>query len=110
MISKELLSKALGTTASTLRYTIYPNKENEPSEYTFPINIYELAHKCKEWAWKNKILLIVSPQGNTFNQPPFYKVRVLSNGKEVMVFTDLQLTEPEAIFKSCQWILDNTKD
>jgi len=85
--------------------------EKEAEKYMCPYhvdtyNIHELAHKCKEWAWNNKILLVVSPQGNSFKDIPFYKVRILDNGEEVKVFTDLKLYEPEAIFKACQYILE----
>lgn len=75
------------------------------------VNIYELAHKCKEWAFR---------QG--------YELR---NGRNIDVKEELcyfceykqerQLdyydgdyfladNESESIFKACQWILDNKKE
>ena len=86
MINKELLSKVLDNEVpyqvkvhkiiiknNSLNY-FYNSKDSggglfEANEY---INIYELAHKCKEWAL----------------------IRFLAE------------SEPEAIFKACQWILD----
>ena len=67
------------------------------------INIYELAHKCKEWA---KAYTLVSA---------YY----FENGEEGawcclhknLCSTDGETfhadNEPEAIFKACQWILEN---
>jgi len=72
----------------------------------FEINIYELAHKCKEWAIK---------KGYSISS------RLSSNGEEAMtsvfdINNDLDFIpnasihggkEFDAIFYSCQWILDN---
>ena len=59
MISKELLSEVLNCYVhsldyrdvlcykNTIRYWLTPNSQSMPNV----INIYELAHKCKEWAF-----------------------------------------------------------
>ena len=119
--SKELLSevlghkvwKVLGCNMGTLRYCIYPNKGDEPSEYIFTINLYELAHKCKEWATENKYTILTEDM-----HPNGYFAYVLSNKESIenygylcehKVIKDIphNKTEPEAIFRACQWILDN---
>lgn len=116
MISKELLSEVLG-----IKYSFKIEDYNESNlnnlewwqneiykEQMHTINIYELAHKCKEWAFNNG-----------------YELR---NGRDIDVKEEIcyfceykqerQLdylngdyflaeTEPKSIFKACQWILEN---
>ena len=78
------------------------------------INIYELAHKCKEWALDNRWIISTMPmltekrwRNTSVRLSHFYnpsKDRYLDgiyhNGR---IEAD---TETEAIFKACQWILD----
>ena len=59
------------------------------------INIYELAHKCKEWAIKNDFFIFSGYNGN-------YNCFVNNSGNRF--YGD---SESESIFKACQWILDN---
>ena len=106
--SKELLSEVLGhkiwkvmdCNMGTLRYCIYPNKGDEPSEYMFPINIHELAHKCKEWAKSQKLFILSFPSPNEGLEG--YWANLTNNTHRAFA-----ATEPEAIFQACQWILDN---
>jgi len=65
----------------------------------FTINIYELAHKCKEWAY-NKGYEIVSLA---------HMIRIYKNGYEVY-YTNSTLFDLDMFFKACQWILDNKKE
>jgi hypothetical protein len=59
------------------------------------INIYELAHKCKEWAYSI---------GYVLNSNSKSYCDVCDTG----FITGFEATtEPDAIFKACQWILDN---
>jgi hypothetical protein len=69
-------------------------------------NIHELAHKCKEWAFK---------EGYTFS---FYRYKIDNYRHTIYIYKEGDSidgigdvisfdTEPEAIFKACQWILDN---
>ena len=104
MISKELLSAVLKEKRVILDYEISISKNEihyghiDIEEDGF-INIYELAHKCKEWAISKGWIL--------------HEVR---NLKEYIIYfggdyrepsDDFRAeTEPEAIFKACQWILD----
>ena len=115
MINKELLSKVLDNEVpyqvkvhkiiiknNSLNY-FYNSKDSggglfEANEY---INIYEFAHKCKEWAIKYS--------GWTFqsytNERGYGICRIkVGDGQEVNKL--IASSEPEAIFKACQWILD----
>ena len=73
------------------------------------INIYELAHLCKEWAVNlspNKHALSSYPRwGDIRNYKKtngsYYICQHLVSGVQFEAET-----EPEAIFKACQWILD----
>lgn len=59
------------------------------------INIYELAHKCKEWALcRNKCL------SSTPYCKGLYVCTILGDD---MFEAE---TEPEAIFKACEWLLE----
>ena len=82
MISKELLKEVMPT------YDYM---------YIDEFNIYELAHRCKEWAAYRHECFI-----NIFQKTSYNKYTAKLDGK---VFQSD--TEPEAIFKACQWILDN---
>ena len=124
MISKELLSTVLDNEVpyqvkvhkiiiknNSLNY-FYNSKDSggglfEANEY---INIYELAHKCKEWAVNlspNKHALSSYPRwGDIRNYKKtngfYYICQHLVSGAQFEAET-----ECEAIFKACQWILDN---
>lgn len=120
LISKELLSEVLGhkiwkilnCNIGTLRYCIYPNKRDEPSEYTFPINIHELAYKCKEWALNKGYRLLSGFDEKEYENSPDIEYSCIVNHIycEGGCRSDNNFnsySEPEAIFKACQWILDN---
>ena len=65
------------------------------------INIYELAHKCKEWAWAKGIDLQIMNHGEA-------KFCCKIDERNVKYHSaKWGETEPEAIFKACQWILEN---
>ena len=93
--SKELVSAVLGEEVKSVELW----KENSiryfaPKDYI--INIYELAHKCKEWS-KDEV---------------YYLESGYINGAVCRVYLDLEDmkifwadTEPEAVFKACEWIL-----
>ena len=125
MISKELLSEVLNIEIvsyqmkqkNILAYEYNKVSKNQWSGKTFcnrSINIYELAHKCKEWALDNRWIISTMPmltekkwRNTSVRLSHFYsagKDRYLDgiyhNGR---IEAD---TETEAIFKACQWILD----
>ena len=82
-------------------------------------NIYELAHKCKEWALSQGFSLssskpiVANDEGNqVFNYwwcAYLHEINKESFEAPLMVtFNNFNSeTEPEAIFKACQWILEN---
>jgi len=89
-----LLSEVLGVTCND--NTEYNNTILFHTKNKTGINIYELAHKCKEWAKNHGYLLYSVPDlciVKTFNL-------------EYCVDFGLD-TEIESIFRACQWILDN---
>lgn len=125
MISKELLREVL---TIDYAFNIQPVKEWQTNtlewyrteiykEQIHSINIYELAHECKEWAfdkgysisvWKERVFGYYSENTRkfvTFN----YTGEILSNNVDIkdINFTYKFETEEEYIFKACQWILDN---
>ena len=83
------------------------------------INIYELAHKCKEWARRNGLLLTTCPY-EIYNQYcgndddySTYTCYVNISQHENGIDYDFEVTadtEPEAIFKACQNILDKSSE
>ena len=94
-----MLSEVLGK--NILRLTMNKNSsisyyhlidENEMLQH---INIYELANKCKKWAYSI---------GYVLNSNSKSYCDVCDTG----FITGFEATtEPDAIFKACQWILDN---
>ncbi len=100
MISKELLSEVLGKEYDVKHITIQGTTVWYDNYESCTINIYELAHLCKEWALKYNILIIAYKHD--------FAVAKISNnitGKRVSDSMFSSDTEPEAIFKACQWIL-----
>ena len=105
--SVELLSEVLGIEATKIHH----DKANREIDYFDDVkmlgslNIYELAHKCKEWAVE---------QGYHINSK-CYEIGGLAcitdnqGGMEILgcMETFHANTEPEAIFKACEWILEN---
>ena len=111
--SKKLLSEVLGVNIKDI-YKIgsNPNLSNNILPYSIrgcgdleEINIYELSHKCKKWAE-----FIYKVDGS--------EIKLKSYGKSCEIYTrnhakpyilkDFDAkTEPEAIFKACEWVLNN---
>lgn len=106
MISRKLLSKVLGYDSEFVKlrgsvldykYT-FQNKSIKSS-----INIYELAHKCKEWACENECE--VESFIDTFDKTAIARANFIHRFDDSKCFhAD---SEPEVIFKACQWILEN---
>jgi hypothetical protein len=99
MISKELLSYVLGQCCKIPESVEYNNLIYfcELQWEKRSINIYELAHKCKEWAASRNIRLNSSLD----------HCDVWSSEFDECAHTSFAASEPEAIFKACQWILEN---
>ena len=116
MISKELLSEVLDIKYSFKNIKL---REYEPyiqwycdevyKEHVYSINVYELAHKCKEWALtKHKISLQSTPIEENENEIYWSVILKLFNEEyEENLEHIIKDTEPEAIFKACQWVLEN---
>jgi len=115
MISKELLSEVLGFECWNIKTAkdgaLYVPNNSLGFEYKDHIaglvNIHELAHKCKEWA-RGKDYSITS--GNRNDGTLRYDVLCVHKDTDIEewddFFSDMFDTEPEAIFKACEWILE----
>ena len=114
MITENLLSKVLKIDKRLLR--IYKTKENYIFFYTMSnvgesenyINVYELAYKCKEWAFDNGYELRSGRDIDVKEELCYFceykQERQLDYANGDYFLAD---TETESIFKACQWILDN---
>lgn len=75
------------------------------------INIHELAYKCKEWASKQDIYIWSSYNFALSTGRAIFDLRLKRRYGDVLPkFAEHEFetdTEPEAIFKACQWILEN---
>jgi len=101
MISKKLLSEVLSEEISVVvhwedNYLKYTKSKDVPYSLT-TINIYELKHLCKEWAYE-KGYDIVTGHDNT---------ALIHN--EGVGLVEEWCFDDEAIFKACEWILKETK-
>lgn len=120
-ISKELLSEVLGkrvhsTQTSKDNYTIDKNAIRVhfvDSMYFYDINIHELAHKCKDWLWNKNIDFTVlfsrchSPCRRVVEVHLDKDIYSVGKSLHEGVFRGSDETELTAIFKACQFILDN---
>ena len=120
-ISRELASSVLGL---NVVYTescehrdgiigIWTDINTKPIE---EISIYEFAFKCKEWAYTNKYRLSSGQHRLNTKQEHYINNQIASYFCSVYYITnddsDIQIdanTEPEAIFKACEWLLENSK-
>ena len=116
MISKELLSEVIGV---DVRYMSDEYDGNlvpyETREGWKTINIYELAHKCKEWALLNGFDIItveIDEQYVILTPDDWQTTKKEKRGMSFVISSsfEAQNTEHEAIFKACQWILEDSKD
>ena len=119
MISKELLSEILGFEVSG--FYLAPNKtfiEVYDEARDERISIYELALECKKWAFlkwydieTSLDSLGLDENGNTiyagyaFLSSMKNKEQILDRNKYIKEFD--ASSESEAVFKACEWILEN---
>lgn len=101
LISKELLSVVLDVVCTDVEFDAHSNDIIYEAFGKSEINIYEFAHKCKEWAF-DKGYSIISWQ----NTKSVYFADIRQNGN-MIVQCEKADSEPEAIFQTCQWVLDN---
>lgn len=113
IISKELLSEVFGVDITNI---VTDNKKIRKSlnggasenEIAFShssrwhyINIYELAHKCKERAVKEGYTLIEYPFAvELYNEKLVLRCCKITDKTTILYC-------PSRVFKACQWILDN---
>ena len=119
MISKELLSEILGFEVSgfclALNETFIEVYDDSRDER---ISIYELAFECKKWAFLKwyDIETSINSLGLDENGNPIYvgyaflssmkdKEHIIDRNKYIKEFE--ANSEPEAVFKACEWILEN---
>ena len=121
-VSKELMSEVLnyevdtflGLNKNEIDYTCCRD-ENE-GYIDISINLYEFAFKCKEWAYTNKYRLSSGQHRLNTKQEHYINNQIASYFCSVYYITnddsDIQIdanTEPEAIIKACEWILEQNK-
>lgn len=104
-ISKELLSEVFEQEIRFIKYVANNTYEvhfEKPIRLKYIIiNIYELAHKCKEWAWRlGYDLPITRHDNNSF----CIKIDEKNVKYHKSHWGD---SESIGIFKACQWILDS---
>ena len=104
MISNKLLSELYDIEVSRIielvdnNYEVtFANKKN--GKWYNIVNIHELAHKCKEWAFDRGYTIWSTYQG-------YITLKPLNDSYGIEFEED---TEPEAIFKACEWILEQKK-
>ena len=123
MISKELLSIVMCDKIERFRilnnivYIYYLNDEQE-----YFISVYELAYRCREWAMtKGYQVSACRPivQDDTGAQVInyWYKSYIFKfelgayHGTEQILKFDVNVSsEPEAVFRACEWILTQIKN
>lgn len=117
MISEKLLSKILNLDD----IKEYECRDNEcyivRHDLSLPItnqhiliNIYELAHKCKEWAISKGYFIWAGHEGNINLNPQYSAIigkdKFYHQVEDLKLYTMFHNTEPEAIFKACELILE----
>ena len=106
MISKELLSEVLEE--EVIDIILFANEyELKNNVFKSLPNIYELAHKCKEWSYTQGYILFSKIRLNSSLASCYFDT-MGKHDYEDGYHNDFRAeSEPEAIFKACQWILDN---
>lgn len=113
--SKELLTEILKENVKEV-YEIGSNPNFKDNTLLFNlngcgelcnINIHELAHKCKEWAYTQGYILFSKIRLNSSLASCYFDTMGKHDYEDDYKNDFRADTEPEAIFKACQWILDN---
>ena len=114
MISKELLTAIRKDNYTVVDIDYFYEIDDKKigylldNEQWYYINIYELAHKCKEWAYSQGCVLFSKIRLNSSLASCYFDA-MGKHDYEDGYHNDFRAeTEPEAIFKACEWIL--TKD
>lgn len=114
-ITKELLSEVFGKECEVIKVCLDVRYLScymriDGFRQPFDINIYELAHKCKEWAFEKEYTISSEyiPKGDFTSS--WAKVHDWLSDDDEYLFKCNGDTEPESIFKACQWILENKEN
>jgi len=115
MINKELLSKVLDINLKDNVCVVVDNEIHISFEDRVDkINIYELAHKCKEWIIDMEQNQGICTHKTFYTQTDGYEwycgfASIQTTYDDEAILKDISKadTEVEAIFKATQWILDN---
>lgn len=102
--SKELISEVLSKEVEEERFIDSNSLTYVNSGIYEDINIYEFAFKCKEWAFDKGFVLKSYKKQGAFSGTYHYAIDI--NDK---ICEWLANTEYEAIFKACEWIMEQTK-
>jgi len=120
-ITKELLSAVLGEEYKPRMVDIIRIEDNvlstyydcgkfdengDPTGLGYELNIYELAHKCKEWAVTKDMYI----ETRLVSSNSLARCVVWFDGDNDVYWNDDDELEPYAIFKACQWMLNNKKE
>ena len=107
MISKELLT-GMRKDEYTILDIDYDSEDSKigyllSNNQWYFINIHELAHKCKQWAYDNfKYRLISGRSIGSDDKYVYFCTIYLTNSEHYGIAAK---TEPEVIFQACEWIL-----
>jgi len=113
MISKKLLNKVLNKRVISYWFKEKNQLSIDCVDGNFIINVYELAHRCKEWSidlWKRGIYIAHS--GLTCNKQGFASIFISEERTTDCAYIEKEFyadSEPEAIFKACEYILKKLK-
>ena len=73
-------------------------------------DIYNLAHRCKEWANDSEYFRIETGKPYSYNNDAKYWYHIYDGHMSCeKVHNGFEKTEPEAIFKACEWLLNEGK-
>jgi len=116
MISKELLSEVMLTVdeitfvdKGVADYIVWQGVLDEGNFCEGTICIYTLAHKCKEWAYNYGYNIFIEKHSISIYEAHI-KCSRFNMIKDYGKFVDYYPREDsatEAIFKACEWILEN---
>jgi len=112
VISKELLREVLGYKVEYVeecehRDNIIGIWNNINSTPIKELNIYELAHKCKEWAYKQGYILMSTIRTNSSLAICEFSKSGKHDYEDELYNNFRAHTEHEAVFLACKWILEN---
>lgn len=112
--SKELLREVLESKLENGSIDRYYFTENDSRNLlriilTDDINIYELAHKCKEWAFSKGYTVETYKKIKQERPITFIKIYCNNSNRYIKEY-ELAKTETfEADIRACEWIVENVK-